>query len=72
MCVVVSEQDRPAIVGGAMKKVCCTALWDALMEGRLEWTPVSEGDAAGPIVVGEWTDWGFLPLFWCPNCGAEI
>jgi len=24
---------------------------DAILEGRMEWTPVSEGDAAGPIVV---------------------
>jgi len=70
-----------------MKRVCCSALFRALIEHRdgLEWTPVSEGDAAGPIVVGQmeghvksqWgrdrpTDDGFVPFLWCPFCDAEI
>jgi len=37
-----------------MTKICCSALFRALIERHdgLEWTPVSEGNAAGPIVVG--------------------
>jgi len=61
-----------------MKRICCTDLWDAILEGRMEWTPVSEGDAAGPIVVGwfgkhpQLKGRGFLPAMWCPFCDAEI
>ena len=49
-----------------MTKVCCDALFHALITGRLEW--VSDG----AIVVGRWTSWGLLPLFVCPHCGAAI
>lgn len=38
-----------------MKRICCTALWRALLAGRFEWTPVSEGDTAGPLVIGEFS-----------------
>lgn len=55
-----------------MKRVCCNELWTAILEGRMEWTPVSEGDAAGPIVAGWWMNSGFLPAMWCPFCGADI
>jgi len=54
-----------------MKRVCCSSLFRALVEGRLEWTPVSKGDAAGPLVVGRWIR-GFVPLHWCPYCGEEV
>ena len=63
-----------------MKKVCCSDLFKALIEHRdhLEWTPVSDGDEAGPLVVG-WFEKtrvmkspGFLPAMWCPFCEAQI
>uniref|UniRef100_A0A6H1Z8L2 Uncharacterized protein n=1 Tax=viral metagenome TaxID=1070528 RepID=A0A6H1Z8L2_9ZZZZ len=57
-----------------MKRVCCSALFRALIKHRdgLEWTSVSEGDAAGPVVVGQFVGGWFLPLLWCPYCDAEI
>lgn len=57
-----------------MKRICCRDLWWALIEhrDRLEWTPVSEDDAAGPIVVGWWFDGGFLPMHWCPYCEEAV
>jgi len=63
-----------------MKRICCTDLWTAILEGRMEWT----SDAAGPIVAGWWTrswvsaeefilsDIGFVPAMRCPYCDAEI
>ncbi len=58
-----------------MKRICCRELWDALIrhEGGLEWTPVSEGDAAGPVVVGRMVRHSaFCSLHWCPYCGEAI
>ena len=57
-----------------MKKVCCSDLFKALIEHRdqLEWTPVSDGDEAGPLVAGWFEKWGFLPAMWCPFCEAQI
>ena len=57
-----------------MKAVCCSDLFKALIEHRdhLEWTPVSDGDEAGPLVAGWFEKWGFLPAMWCPFCEAQI
>jgi len=55
-----------------MKYICCTSLWNAMITRALEWTPVSDGDESGPLVVGWWTRWGFLPMHWCPYCDAEV
>jgi len=49
-----------------MKKVCCDKMFSAMISRELEWA------SDGEIVVGQWTSWGFLPLFLCPNCGAEV
>jgi len=63
-----------------MKRICCDELFKAISEHRdgLEWTPVSPGDSAGPIVVGwfgkhpQIKHSGFLPAMWCPFCNEEI
>ena len=55
-----------------MSRVCCNDLWNAMLNRALEWTPVSDGDESGPLVVGWWTSWGFLPLFHCPYCGEAV
>jgi len=43
-----------------------------MISRELEWAFVSDGDEPGPIVVGWWLEGGFLPLFYCPFCNAEI
>jgi len=53
-----------------MNYVCCDKLWNAMITRMLEWTP--DSDESGPLVVGWWTSWGFLPMFHCPFCDEAV
>ena len=49
-----------------MTKVCCSALFTAMITRRLEWA------WDGVLIVGEWSAFGVIPLERCPFCELKF